>query len=74
MFFTGLQLLSFAGSTDIEEAAALSYARDVIDVYSNSWGPPDSGFHSRGPRTLTRQVLKEGVTEVKVKCVVLCLI
>ena len=53
------------GVTDMEEAAALSHARDVIDIYSNSWGPPDTGFHVKGPRTLTKQVLKDGVIHVR---------
>ena len=56
------------GRTDLEEAEALSHAVDIIDVYSNSWGPPDTGAHVSGPGTLTQLVLKMGATIVsKVK-------
>ena len=50
----------------MEEATALSYARDIIDVYSNSWGPGDDGKIIMGPRTLTKCALKTGVREVRV--------
>ena len=62
--FTGIELLT-GGTTDIQEAAALFHARDVIDIYSNSWGPPDNGIYVRGPRTLTKQILKDGVIHVR---------
>ena len=52
------------GRTDMEEAEALTYARDVIDVYSNSWGPPDTGADVSGPGTLTQLVFKMGAMQV----------
>ena len=60
----GLKLLDGGGRTDLEEAEALSHAVDIIDVYSNSWGPPDTGAHVSGPGTLTQLVLKMGATIV----------
>ena len=35
--------------SDSTEAAALSYHDDDIDIYSNSWGPADSGTIFDGP-------------------------
>ena len=66
LFFLGLRLLDRNGRTDIEEAVALSYASDIIDVYSNSWGPLDNGSNVSGPKTLTKLVLKMGVSEVSI--------
>jgi subtilisin-like proprotein convertase family protein len=34
-----------------------------VDIYSNSWGVPDSGHDLNGPGTLTRRILKQEVTE-----------
>ena len=62
--FAGVRLLTSFGNTDMEKAAALSYGRDIIDVYSNSWGPPDSGYHAMKPGTLSTLALKQGVNEV----------
>ena len=64
VYCAGLELLGFGGNTDMDEAAALSHAKDIIDVYSNSWGPPDIGYNVEGPGTLTKYVLQEGVTKV----------
>lgn len=50
--------------TDSNEARALSYARDVIDIYSNSWGPNDEGKTIGGPEALTSIALEEGVSKV----------
>ena len=60
--FVGLRLLD--ATTDINEALALSYANDIIDVYSNSWGPSDSGNIVSGPEMLTRMALRNGANEV----------
>ncbi len=38
----GLRLIAF-GADDQQESSALSYERDEIDIYSNSWGPADNG-------------------------------
>ena len=47
---------------DAQEAAALSRNNDIIDVYSNSWGPSDGSGILAGPGPLTRDALKSGVT------------
>ena len=60
--FIGLRLLG--ANTDLNEARALSYANDIIDVYSNSWGPMDSGDVVSGPEMLTGMALRNGVIEV----------
>lgn len=43
-------------------ANALSHQRDQIDIYSNSWGPWDSGKSLEGPSDLVLNALKDGVT------------
>ena len=58
----GLRLLG--ATTDINEALALSYANDIVDVYSNSWGPFDSGSIVSGPEMLARMALRNGAAEV----------
>ena len=63
---SGQKLIKRDATTDIEEATALSYERDIIDVYINSWGPDDDGKIIMGPRTLTKLTLKTGVREVRV--------
>ncbi len=48
----GLRLIA-AATTDMQEAAALSYQDQSIDIYSNSWGPWDDGtVQGAGPLTL----------------------
>ncbi len=48
----------------MDEAEALSWRNDVIDIYSNSWGPDDSGRVVSGPGDLLKMTLKQSVTEV----------
>lgn len=50
--------------TDVVEARALSYQNNYIQVYSNSWGPPDNGFLVQGPGYYSGRVLKEGTYKV----------
>lgn len=57
----GLRLLG--ATTDTNEAAALSYRHDIIDLSNNSWGPPDDGQGLFGPGPLTEAALAEGVTQ-----------
>src|SRR5262249_19408359 len=48
----GLRLLGAAFS-DTDAANALSYHKNNIDIYSNSWGPPDNGrLGTIGPQAL----------------------
>ena len=60
------------GATDAQEARALGYQDNYIDVYSNSWGPSDFGFFVSGPNTLVQNTLRTGVTEVCVT--IICLL
>ena len=69
----GLQILTAANApnrdegltTDVIEAEALAYrSRDGIDIYSNGWGPSDSGSRVDGPMNLTKLVLKNGARKV----------
>ena len=62
IMIAGIALLG--ANSDINEALSLSFRRDIIDIYSNSWGPYDSGREVDGPGTLTAQALKMGVREV----------
>ena len=51
-------------ATDDEEALALSFNQNYIDIYSNSWGPGDIGFEVDGPGNLTQSVLEKGANAV----------
>lgn len=57
----GLRLIS-RPTTDAEEAEALSYKRDSIDIYNASWGPEDSSrvkYHASG--SLLQNALERSV-------------
>ncbi|KAL9963178.1 hypothetical protein ACROYT_G032353 [Oculina patagonica] len=47
-------------STDQPEARALRHKRNLIDIYSNSWGPGDMGWQVEGPGPRLTKVLEEG--------------
>ncbi|XP_066921515.1 neuroendocrine convertase 1-like [Clytia hemisphaerica] len=49
--------------SDAIEAGSLSYRRDLIDIYSSSWGPDDDGYTVDGPGRLTRRALSEGISK-----------
>ena len=49
----GLRLIA-AGVSDAEEAEALAWRPQVIDIYSNSWGPGDDGKTLEAPGPLVR--------------------
>uniref|UniRef100_A0A1X7T4W9 Peptidase S8/S53 domain-containing protein n=1 Tax=Amphimedon queenslandica TaxID=400682 RepID=A0A1X7T4W9_AMPQE len=55
----GLRLLGDT-TTDLTDSSALSYFRNNIDIYSNSWGPPDTSVTVDGPKYLASLALKEG--------------
>ena len=57
----GLRLIA-AATTDAQDAAALSYLNQSIDIYSNSWGPEDIGVLG-GPGPLALAAMKDSVTE-----------
>lgn len=52
----GLRLIAGA-VTDLNEATALCHEHESIDIYSNSWGPADSGYGMDAPGHMTRAVL-----------------
>ena len=43
VFFNSALKFDVSEATDAQEASALGYQNNYIDVYSNSWGPSD--FH-----------------------------
>ena len=58
----GIRILDGNGIYDQTEAAALSWNRNHVDIYSCSWGPNDTLAIYDGPRFLTRKALREGTT------------
>ena len=54
--------------TGAKEAGALSHNRNNIHIYSNSWGPQDTGTVASKPGTLSQMALEEGTTMVRVHC------
>lgn len=62
---SGVVLLSDSGyDTAVQEATALGYRSDYVNVYSNSWGPPDDGYYVEGPSPLVQSVLQSNVQQV----------
>ncbi len=57
----GLRLLSAASQTDQQEANALGFKPQDIDIYNNSWGPIDSGELLEAPGPLALAALRNGV-------------
>ena len=51
-------------TTDMNEASSLTYENDIVDIYSNSWGPFDSGNVVSGPGPLTQLALETGASQV----------
>ena len=64
---TGLRLISDPGPTDLDEAEALSWMNDVIDIYSNGWGPEDDGRTVLGPGELLQLAMEMSISEVREK-------
>ena len=56
----GYRLIA-AGTSDLDEAEGLSLHKDVVDIYSCSWGPPDDGARLEGPGRLLKEVFEQGV-------------
>ena len=61
-----------SNTTDSHEADALGYRNDYIMIYSNSWGPLDTGFIVDGPGFYTRATLRNGI--LSVSCGYMCLL
>lgn len=53
----GLRLIA-GPTTDLQEAEAMSWKSDLIQIKSNSWGPYDDGRTLQGPGALTLQALE----------------
>jgi subtilisin-like proprotein convertase family protein len=49
-------------TTDTQEANSMSHQRNVIDIYSNSWGPFDNGSIVEAPGPLTLAAFVQDVT------------
>lgn len=49
--------------SDLTESLALSHYSDLIDIYSNSWGPPDDGARLEGPGPLTLAAMSQAVRD-----------
>ena len=62
--YSGIRLTNPTLASDADEARALSYASDHIDIYSNSWGPFDWGNSVVGPGHLTQLALQLGTEKV----------
>jgi furin len=56
--------INLDSSSDVIESSALGYRNDYINIYSNSWGPSDSGYHVDGPGELLTATLENGVKTV----------
>ena len=60
-YFVGIRIFDdITRSTDASEANGLSYKKELIDIYSNSWGPGDMGWQVEGPGPLLTKVLADG--------------
>ncbi|MCB1278964.1 S8 family serine peptidase, partial [Prosthecobacter sp.] len=57
----GLRLIS-APTTDADEADAMSYRNDIIQLKSNSWGPYDSAYGAYGPGPLALAAINDATT------------
>jgi hypothetical protein len=53
-----------SGQTDAIEASALGHQSNIIDIYSNSWGPSDNGFFVSGPEVLMKRSFVTGTQNV----------
>ena len=61
--FAGLVGYRLLGAeTDANEADALTRNNNLIDIYSNSWGPSDDGRRLEAPGPLTESAMESGVT------------
>jgi len=57
----GLRLIA-AAETDQDEADAIGWKNDLIQIKSNSWGPNDDGKTLEGPGTLATAALAQACT------------
>lgn len=57
----GLRLIA-APTTDADEADAMAYRSDIIDLKSNSWGPYDSAYGAWGPGPLAQAAIDDALS------------
>lgn len=57
----GMRLIS-ASTTDQQEAEAMAWRNEIIQVKNNSWGPQDTGRLLEAPGPLTTSALQNAVT------------
>ena len=50
-------------TTDLTEAMALSHELQHISIFSNSWGPADTGYTLGKPGILTRKAIEAGLEQ-----------
>lgn len=53
-------------STDAREAKVLKHALEYVSIYSNSWGPADTGTVMEPLTTVVQTSLSKGIHEVKI--------
>lgn len=53
-------------SSDLIESSALGFRNSYIDIYSNSWGPIDSGYTVDGPGELLTTTFENGIRNVSI--------
>ncbi len=58
---SGFTLIEVCSSPDSMEANALSHEDQIMDIYSNSWGPFDSGSILQGPGPLLTAAFESDV-------------
>ena len=56
-------------STDMNEARCFSNNNDIIDIYSNSWGPSRKGKNIGQPEMLTKLVFENAVKQVSIQLI-----
>lgn len=52
-------------STDAREAKVLKYALPYVSIYSNSWGPADTGTLAEHLSSFVKRSLSKGIHRVK---------
>lgn len=52
--------------TDEEESKALQHRHTVVDIYSNSWGRPETSYILGDVGTLATNAIKDGITNVRI--------
>lgn len=62
---TGLRL-NISYTTDLLQATVLSYRDSYVDVYSNSWGPMETGFTVGHPGYFTLHTFQTQAAQVSI--------